>query len=213
MTARRVILLHGLGHSSYYMSVLASRLRSQGMQVENFGYPSRRGSLAEQTERLAASLSQFSGERLSFVAHSLGGIIVRNLALRQSKDLNLRRLVMLGPPNQGSAFARGLLRFPPRKFLWGPVFEELAHLDLAPATDLLEIGIIAGAFPLWPWPFLKGAHDGIVTVEETKLPGAKDHVVLLDVHASLPFSLRAARLTKRFLETGNFHSTSALKSE
>ena len=199
-----VVVLHGLGQRKFYMSLIATRLSRAGFVVKNFGYRSRRHTIATQIEKLREFLLPFKGRRLNFVAHSLGSILARAFVLRFGDEFQYGRLVMLGPPNHGSSFARGLEALLPAEKIWGPVLSELAHLSMPTASDKIEIGVIAGQRSLWPWPFLKGAHDGIVTVEETKLPGMKDFVLVSAVHAELLFKKKVSDLAISFLKSGSF---------
>ena len=51
---------------------------------------------------------------------------------------------------------------------------------------------------------LNADHDGTVLVEETKLPGAKDHIVLNTSHTSMLFSPEVAQQAVAFLRDGRF---------
>jgi hypothetical protein len=46
--------------------------------------------------------------------------------------------------------------------------------------------------------------DGTIFVEETRLPGISQHLVLRISHTVLPFSWMVARQTAAFLNDGNF---------
>jgi hypothetical protein len=48
------------------------------------------------------------------------------------------------------------------------------------------------------------ANDGTVAVSETKLPGAKAHIVLPVSHTGMLLSARVAFETGQFLELGHF---------
>ena len=54
---------------------------------------------------------------------------------------------------------------------------------------------------------LDADHDGTVLVEETRLPGAKDHVVLGVSHTGMLFSADVAEQAAEFLEQGAFRRT------
>jgi hypothetical protein len=70
-----------------------------------------------------------------------------------------------------------------------------------PAT---EIAVIAGGNGSAGFnPFLNGDNDGLVTVDETRLPGAEtDFLILRSMHARLPLQREAVAATVRFLDTG-----------
>ncbi|MFL2556194.1 MAG: hypothetical protein ACJ0Q4_05090 [Gammaproteobacteria bacterium] len=56
-------------------------------------------------------------------------------------------------------------------------------------------------------PVIKGPNDGTVSVEETQLDGASDHITLCSPHLGLLFSKRAFLQTKHFLEYSFFIHT------
>jgi hypothetical protein len=71
-----------------------------------------------------------------------------------------------------------------------------------------EIGIIAGNVPVGMgrlFGSFPGPNDGMVAVEETRLDGAADHIVLPVAHTALLWSSEVARQTVWFLEHGRFH--------
>ena len=52
-----------------------------------------------------------------------------------------------------------------------------------------------------------GPNDGMVTVAETRLAGAADHIVLPVAHTSLLWSREVARQAEHFIGTGRFART------
>jgi triacylglycerol lipase len=123
-----VVLLHGLGLGSWAMARLGHALTRDGYHVVNLTYPSRSVPLETLArEWLPAQLRSHeiaSAPRLHFVTHSMGGILVRtwlDQQLRTGTTLpaNLGRVVMIAPPNQGSAVAEKLQSFPPFRWFTG----------------------------------------------------------------------------------------------
>jgi hypothetical protein len=190
------------------MSVLGIYLRKRGYRVINIGYASRKYGLEDHVLRVHSILSREvpSATPLFFVTHSLGSIILRRFAHLHHPEFNLQRAVMLGPPNQGSQTARAVLKIPVVRAILGPPLKELATLQLDAASDKLEIGIIAGGrgSERGMLPHLREDNDGIVTVKETTLDGAKDHLVLPGLHSFLMYQPTVLFQIKHFLEEGNF---------
>jgi len=206
-----VVLLHGLGRSRQSLQVLKAELAKAGFAVAAAGYPSTRGSIAEHAaglESLLASLDDV--ERVSFVTHSLGGIVVRK-ALASSESvwrqrLQLGRVVMLAPPNQGSELARSLSTFSPFRALAGPSAEELlGELEGLPAPAC-PFGIVSAARESEAGlnPLIEGDDDGIVAVLETRLEGAADTLEVKGLHTFLMSDPEVVRATVRFLRSGRF---------
>lgn len=158
-----VILLHGLGRTSWSMSHLASTLTRDGYHVVNLTYPSRtvpletlaHDWLPQQLRAHAATPSAASDSsttapsftapdapapRLHFVTHSMGGILVRLWLRDCGAPANLGHVVMLAPPNAGSELTDRLNAFPPFRWFTGTNGRRLGTA----ATDLPRA--------LGPWP-------------------------------------------------------------
>ena len=188
---------------------MARRLRAliPETEVHIFEYRSRHHSLEEVADQLADFIDATTrGAPVSFVAHSLGGLIVRAVDARANTQSPLKRLITLGSPHQGSSVARLLSRSKLLSAIGGPILSQLATPPLPNRAQHLEIGCIIGAtgtrfgfFPLLP-----GDNDGLVSTAEAILPGARSTLEIAMVHALFPFSSRATLLAARFLQQGHF---------
>jgi hypothetical protein len=214
---RVAILVHGLGRSRASMSKLAEALEAQGWEVLDMGYPSTRRSLEEHAAQLAGLLDHLAADgarQVDFVTHSLGGLVVRSALGRQDTwrdQLEIGRLAMLAPPSQGSSLAQALKDFVPFRMIMGEVGPELA-LDEAgkvPAPAC-RFGIVAaqrGDGGGWN-PLLKGEDDGVVTVEETKLEGMEDFLLVRGLHTFVMAKPEVVAAVLQYLETGDFGAPS-----
>jgi len=150
-------------------------LARQGYRAVNWRYPSLRGSIDMHAAQLAAKAKELDDdtavERLHFVGHSMGAIVVRS-ALVMHKPRKLGRVVLLAPPNHGARLADLALRLFGR---WPSAARELCSRPdsyvngLASAADL-DCGIIAASW------------DHAVSLASTHLAGERDHITLRGVH-------------------------------
>ena len=183
-----VILLHGLARSAHSMEKMAQRLREQGYQVLNIDYPSRSypiEQLAEQT--ISEALAQCEDYPINFVTHSMGGILVRQFLNNHPIKL-LNRVVMLGPPNQGSEIVDKLIKAPGFRFINGEAGIQLGTGELSVPNKLgkanFDLGIVAGtqSVNVLLSSLIPDLDDGKVSVTSTKLEGMKDHIEMPTTH-------------------------------
>lgn len=193
--AERVVLVHGMGRTAVSLLPLARWLRRHGYAAESWGYWSYRQGVAALAAALAVRIARAAegAERIHFVTHSLGGILVRQ-ALAAAPLANAGRLVMLAPPNRGS---RAADRWAPYLGRVMPPIRDLrtaadALVHAVPVPPGVEIGVIAGL------------RDGKVSVAETGLDGAHDHAVVPCRHSLIMHRADVRELTLRFLRTGRF---------
>ena len=209
----QVILLHGLCRTSRSMVKMENALTGAGYKVRNVDYPSRTTSIQKLADdvigKAVADCQQDGAAKINFVAHSLGGILVRSYLVRHSIP-ELGRVVMLAPPNQGSEIVDKLGWLFLFKWINGPAGKEMGTdknstpNNLGPAN--FSAGIIAGDRSInWINSLLiPGSDDGKVSVERTKLAGMSDHLV---IHATHPFIMKnheVIRQTIQFLRAGSF---------
>jgi hypothetical protein len=184
------------------------RLRAAGFRTRSITYPSRRLPLPELARYVAARLPDAQGAPLHFVTHSLGGLVVREL-VRACRPPALGRVVMMGPPNQGSDLARQLQGSRVLQHLAGPIGPLLVSDAASVAARLgpvdFELGVIAGDVPRSLLRRrLTGAGDGRVLVAETHVDGMADLVVVGRCHAFLMNNGEAIEQTIHFLRHGRF---------
>jgi pimeloyl-ACP methyl ester carboxylesterase len=214
VTTAAVVLVHGLWMSGFELGMLKRRIESHSpLRALPFSYQSIKGSMADHVRSLAEFARTQKVDELHFVGHSLGSLVILR-ALQLAENLPPGRAVLLGPPCQGSRAARGVARWVPfaRTILGAAIHEECIECSPREWSGQREVGIIAGSLGMGLgrlFATLDSDHDGTVLVEETKLPGAKDHIVLNTSHTSMLFSPEVAEQTVRFLENGRFSRASS----
>jgi pimeloyl-ACP methyl ester carboxylesterase len=198
----RVVLLHGLWMPGASMQWFASKLSTAGFDTEIFTYHS----VAEGPDTAVPRLVDVLGDRpAGIVAHSLGGLIALQ-ALCDAPALQVGRVVCLGSPLTGSGAATGMLRWAPAAAMLGRSAALLQH-GLACWEGRAEVGVIAGRVPHGLGALLAGFdgdHDGTVAIDETRLAGVSDHVVIEASHSGLLFSGEAVDQSVAFLRSGRF---------
>jgi len=204
------ILVHGLWMRGPALTVIKRRLEADSSwRALLFSYPTIIGSMSDHVRRLIdfAQTHAQRSEQLHFVGHSLGGLVILK-ALSVTDDLPPGRAVLLGSPLQGSRTVQRVARIPfGRALLGGALATECIEWSLREWSGRRDVGVIAGSMGFGigrVFGDLGDAHDGTVTVEETRLPGAKDHIVMAATHTSLLLSAEVAEQTLYFLEHGRF---------
>jgi triacylglycerol lipase len=208
-----VVLLHGLCRSRDSMEKMETALAEDGYVVLNVGYPSRTAGIRELSESaVGAALAHPALAKcrsIHFVTHSLGGILVRDYFSRHD-DPRLGRVVMLGPPNQGSEVVDRLKGWASFQKLNGPAGNELGTDSESTPNRLgavkFELGVIAGDRSI-NWInslMIPGSDDGKVSIDSTKVEGMKEHRI---VHATHPYLMKNREViaaVRLFLASGSF---------
>ena len=206
-----VILLHGLARTNTSMEKLEKHLTEEGFHVVNLGYPSRDDIIQKLAKRaINPALEKCHTEQpVNFVTHSLGGILVRQY-LSQQEISNLNRVVMLGPPNNGSEVVDIMGDVPGFNFINGKAGMQLGT-DSASVPNILgqaefDVGIIAGtrSINLILSYLIPGQDDGKVSVESTKLLGMNDHIILPVTHTFMMSNKSVVAQTIHYLRNGKF---------
>jgi pimeloyl-ACP methyl ester carboxylesterase len=205
-----VVYVHGLWLTGIEGSFLRKRLgKDLKAQTRAFSYASVGSSISANARVLGTFLKALNADALHLVGHSLGGLVILKLfETGEGARLPPGRLVFLGSPLNGSRAALNLARVPFGKTLLGRgVEEELLSPRERRWDGQRELGVIAGNLSLGLGR-LVGAFgapsDGTIFVEETRLAGITEHLVMPVSHSGLPFSKSVALKTGAFLRSGKF---------
>ena len=209
-----VILLHGLARTSRAMHKLEVALEPN-YQVVNLTYPSKEHTvekLSTLTIPTVLKACKTTG-KIHFVTHSMGGIIVRQY-LSQHWIENIGRVVMLGPPNQGSELTDYFYNNWLYRKINGPAGLQLGTKNNNEQTSVpinlegvnFNLGVIAGTKSYNPFfsKLLVGKDDGKVSVERTKVSGMNDHLVLPVNHTFMMQDSIVIDQVKHYLQHSKF---------
>jgi hypothetical protein len=205
-----VVYVHGLWLNGVEGVLLRKRLsRTLKCETRTFAYASVISSVTDDARALASYLSALRADTLHLVGHSLGGLVILKLfESGEGARLPPGRIVLLGSPLNGSHAARNVARLPlGLKILGLGVREELLTDRTRRWNGQRDLGVIAGSLSVGLGRLVgtRGApSDGTIFVDETRLAGISQHLILRVSHTGLPFSPTVAKQTGAFLSSGTF---------
>lgn len=193
------------------MNRMEEALSQAGYRVQNIPYDSTESPVEVlATEAISKGLDGCSGaETIHFVTHSMGGILVRQYLEGHDID-RLGRVVMLGPPNQGSEVVDRYARLPGFEWFSGPAGLQLgtgeASLPRSLGPAHFDLGIIAGNHTVNPIlsQSLPGKDDGKVSVDATRVEGMNDHLEMPVTHVFMMRDKDVIRQVLHYLANGHF---------
>ena len=194
------------------MYLIKRRLeREYGMRVSLFSYPSVRGTLDENAAALANFIHESGRDHAHLIGHSLGGVLALRMYATYPDSLP-GRVVCLGSPLTGSRAASFMNEFEWAEEIIGrsvpdAMIHRTANDWAAEIAQQRDIGVIAGNVPLGFGRLVANFdedNDGTVSVSETQLEGAKDHVIMPVSHKGMLVSADVADQSAAFIRRGKF---------
>lgn len=199
-----VLIVPGLNGLPVYYMMLQFMIRRAGYDCMVWHYGSNHTNAAGHAGRLAALVNGLEGVKtISFVTHSLGGLILRVLladdGARPQTPVN--GIVMIAPPHGGSFLAdlvhdrlklRGLY-----DWVCGRVGHDLTSAGAAALPPVTApVGIMTGGV---------AGTDGLVSVASSLIPAATDTTHIQGwSHTLMLWNPETARRALRFLRTERF---------
>lgn len=209
-----VIILHGIARTKGSMSKIEKYLAKRGYKTVNMGYPSTSQPIENIAETYVSKAVDQCKEgqvnKIHFVTHSMGGIVVRQYLQTNSLPEG-SRLVMLSPPNQGSEVADYLREFFLYQWVTGPAGQQLGTDNKSLPNRLkpvgIEVGVITGDKSFNPWfsSIVSGPDDGTVSVEGARLKEMTDFIVVENTHTFIMRDPNVHQQVFHFLKYGRFN--------
>ena len=203
-----VVLVHGLWMHGFAMELQRIHLGRLGFEAHCHSYHSVGATLSENARQLADFARTRPEVQIHWLGHGLGGLVILRM-LELAPDLPPGRVVLVGTPAMGSYAARMLARHHLGELALGRSLTEWYARSEPHRFPGRDIGVIAGtrSFGLGTLlvaPDLPEPNDGVVTVEETAWPDARDRVVLPVSHSGMLLSRPVAVQAAAFLRHGRF---------
>lgn len=201
-----VVFVHGLYMTGLELGLLRLRVSQAGFDTQQFRYHTVLEPVHANARHLADYIAGLDATTLHLVGHSLGGLVILRM-FELGVKIPPGRVVLMGSPVRGSIAARSIAQKN-----WGWLLGQSGPGGLAEEREPVwsgerELGVLVGTagpgFGL-PHPELPRPHDGLVAVEETRIPGATDQVELDVHHTGMVFSAEVAEQVIAFLRTGAF---------
>lgn len=201
-----VVLVHGLWMNGLSFALYRRQLVRRGFKTRTFSYATLRYGLAENTLALSSFVGDLEAPSIHLLGHSLGGLIILNMLVTRP-DPRVGRVVLMGVPYLASHSASSLARLPGGAALVGRSLRDW-YLTPRPALpESVAIGVLAGSRSLGLARLIPGLprpNDGAVALAETRIPEARDSIVLPVAHSQMLLSKACVEQASSFLRTGNF---------
>ncbi len=204
-----IVMVHGAVVDGYEMFLLRRRLEQLGYTTRLFHYRSMMRSLDHNVARLSTFIHETEGDIVHVVAHSMGGVLTRQV-FEQTPDPRPGRLVAVGSPLLDCWIGHRIIRLHPhlgRLLIGQSVYDHITHLPGQVWRGERDFGVVAGTYPFGIgaiFSSLPVPSDGVVLLEETRLQGIRDHINYRINHFGLLLSKRCTAQIACFLATGAF---------
>ncbi|MDD2386961.1 MAG: hypothetical protein PHP52_09295 [Bacteroidales bacterium] len=210
----KVFLLHGYANPKSIMRKIDKDLKKEGFNTENYAYPGLYTDLDTIAQKLYLDIIKENLDSVSFVTHSMGGLVVRAMLKYSDTDTAfplIYRIVMISPPNQGADIADFFKSKNMFHKLLGPNVKKMetdstSYANQLPIPCNTEMGIIIGkrgkkkGYNL----LIEGDNDGLIKPEHTLLGNETDTISLELDHLALVFRKKSRTKVIKFVKTGHF---------
>ena len=212
--SHKVYILHGYGGFATQMINIQEAMNENGNVSEIFSYRSMAMDIDSISKILFDKIKTENYDSISFVTHSMGGLVVRSLYNHLVSSVNfpfIYRFVMIAPPNKGSPVADYFAKFKLARKIGGPNLLNLTtHKEDGAAKYPIpncEVGLIVGISDKKSGytSLIEGDNDGMVQSEQTKLGIEQDVIYVKSTHMNILFHDDVQKFVANFIRNGRFH--------
>lgn len=209
----KVYVIHGYASPLAVVRKLNRYLKKEHYNTEMYQYKSMYSQLDSIGKKLYYDVKKANVDTVSFVTHSMGGLVVRSLFQYASKDSSfpiIYRVVMIAPPNKGAEMADIFDSFKMLKKLLGPNVKNMRTDSSSYANRLPQpnttVGIVVGMRGKKKGynPYIKNDNDGFISVEKTRLENESDVFFTKADHLFVVRKKVVLKQTVAFLRNGQF---------
>lgn len=213
-----VLIVPGLNNVLFTFSNIEKTLKEKGYDAMTWHFASNRTDTRGHASRLRDVISRLEKvKKVSFITHSLGGLILRTMLAEDNKwhrRFKLGEIIMIAPPHKGSFVAD----FAVEKLKWDGLFEWLTghvghDLTTEGANSLppmkLPVGIIVGGTGKKPgFNFMAGEdNDIVVSIESSRIELATDFIQIPGwSHTLMLLNQETSNQIVSFIEHSKFYS-------
>ena len=212
-SSHKVYLIHGYAGQNFEFVKIEKAVNKKGFACEIFSYNSFKEEVDSVSKNLFDKIINDNFDTISFVAHSMGALVVRSLYKYIDSGTHfpfINRFVMIASPNKGTPVADYWGQFDFLKFILGP---NVVNLTTDPETGATkypvptcEVGLIIGVKGDQKGynHFLKGDNDGVIPAKNTILGIEKELVYVNAPHFGMALNKKVVIHTINFLMHGSF---------
>ncbi|MBQ8631296.1 MAG: hypothetical protein IJ479_06200 [Alphaproteobacteria bacterium] len=208
-----IVMLHGFAESKNVFRPLWRKALKKGYLVAAINYPSTEKKIDGHVKQLLFMMNHMEDvNEVYFVAKGIGAVILRKLLAVNApwkERIRIKRIVMVCPANQGSAFITALGKNKLLRWIFGPITEEMSIQKARRIPNLPE-GIDCGIIYCAPLlkkiiRFLPDKLAAILpTKDESKLSGVKSMVEIKNGNINVFKNRRVSCAVLNFLGKGRF---------
>jgi predicted alpha/beta hydrolase family esterase len=204
-----IILVHGFFKNKKDMAYLEKGLRKSSFNILSVNLPTTFGSIEDCVKSLHIQVNDIVNEYndVSYVAHSMGGLIVRDY-IKYINQNNVRKCIFIATPHSGSKLARIAKFIPFYTKIFKPIQSILPDSSFSyhKLNKNVKVGLIAGNRNkgILGKLFLSEKSDGRVDVCSVKAGDANEMIVLPFGHKEIHKKEETLMYVKRFLLSGTF---------